>query len=684
MPRKKKTISSASRIPKKETKANGQTSSPPRSPRRNLPFIIGISIGFAVFFTAGVYYGGRALQNHEGFGTGDMDKQLNLEAIQEFVDQRILPAMNDTYNNIMEKINKDQMNNNNVNETDTKRRPGEKFKSIILLETGQQVRPKHPVIFVPGFITGGLQLWAGEECLRKRFRESIWAGNSMASAFLADKECWLRHVELDPLTGMDPLMLGNNESYIKVRAQQGLEAADYFVSSYWIFGKLIHSLADIGYDPNNMDMVTYDWRMAYPLLEERDGFLTDFKVKVERMVAKNNGEKIVLMGHSMGNLVVLFFLRWVVEPKKRGGGGGGSDWVNQHVESFINIAGPMLGVPKAISTLLSGEMKETAVLGTLGKLLEGYLAAKRRKEIISSWASVWSMLPKGGPALWEVGADNSSIPESDSSPARVLEPPSGAFHSMEEVCNAEEDDACYNPLNDAINSTINEFAKKSKASINLDDVLQFLLDYGGGLGPKVAASRYHSFQSGGRSPPILSQWHNPVATPLPVAPSMKIYCMYGVGVDTEAGYAYKSNLDETGQYLDPPFVIDTNATKGNMVNGVRLTNGDGSVPLLSLGYMCADGWINNRKLNPSKIQVITKEFEHEATFVMSDPLRAGPKAGEHCDILGNEELTYDVLKIVTGEKVDTRIISDIKNMAATINSHDLGGLNYISKVEAKR
>ena len=29
-------------------------------------------------------------------------------------------------------------------------------------------------------------------------------------------------------------------------------------------------------------------------------------------------------------------------------------WVNQHIEAYANIAGPTLGVPKAVSSLLSG------------------------------------------------------------------------------------------------------------------------------------------------------------------------------------------------------------------------------------------------------------------------------------------------------------------------------------------
>ena len=92
---------------------------------------------------------------------------------------------------------------------------------------------------------------------------------------------------------------------------------------------------------------TYDWRMAFPLLEERDGFLSDFKLKVERMV-QANGAKAVVIGHSMGNNMILFFFRWVCEPLENGGGGGGADWVDRHIESFVNIGGPLLGVPKGV------------------------------------------------------------------------------------------------------------------------------------------------------------------------------------------------------------------------------------------------------------------------------------------------------------------------------------------------
>ena len=138
----------------------------------------------------------------------------------------------------MEKYEEEASKKSGGNNTDAILRPGERFVKQAKAE-GRKVGPKHPILFVPGFITGGLQLWSGEECLKHRFRESIWGGTSMAQSFLSDRECWMRHVALDPISGMDPV-----GGEIKVRAQTGFEAADYFVSGYWILGKLIQSLAD--------------------------------------------------------------------------------------------------------------------------------------------------------------------------------------------------------------------------------------------------------------------------------------------------------------------------------------------------------------------------------------------------------------------------------------------------------
>jgi len=63
---------------------------------------------------------------------------------------------------------------------------------------------------------------------------------------------------------------------------------------------------------------------------------------------------------------------------------------------------------------------------------------------------------------------------------------------------------------------------------------------------------------------------------------------------------------------------------------------DGTVPLISLGYMCDKGW-KDSLYNPAGIKVITREYYHETAS--SFDLRGGSKTADHVDILGNYAVT---------------------------------------------
>ena len=56
--------------------------------------------------------------------------------------------------------------------------------------------------------------------------------------------------------------------------------------------------------------------------------------------------QVAIVSHSWGDNVFRNFLVCV--------GHDDAQWVEKHVNSYINIAGPTLGVPKSISTYLSG------------------------------------------------------------------------------------------------------------------------------------------------------------------------------------------------------------------------------------------------------------------------------------------------------------------------------------------
>jgi phospholipid:diacylglycerol acyltransferase len=88
--------------------------------------------------------------------------------------------------------------------------------------------------------------------------------------------------------------------------------------------------------------------------------LSRLKSTIEVMVQTSGGNKVVVIPHSMGSLYFLHFLKWVEAPAPMGGGGG-PDWCARHIKATMNIAGPLLGVPKAFAGLFSAEAKDIAV-----------------------------------------------------------------------------------------------------------------------------------------------------------------------------------------------------------------------------------------------------------------------------------------------------------------------------------
>lgn len=195
---------------------------------------------------------------------------------------------------------------------------------------------------------------------------------------------------LDKITGLDP-------PGIKLRAAQGFDATDFFVTGYWIWNKIIENLATIGYDPTNSFTAAYDWRLSYSNMEVRDQYFTRLKIYIETL-NRISGTKAVLISHSMGSQVLFYFFHWVESLKH---GGGGPRWVDTYVGSWINISGCMLGALKGLPAVLSGEMKDTAQLNTFAVYgLERFLSREERAEIFRSMPGISSMLPKGGNAVW--------------------------------------------------------------------------------------------------------------------------------------------------------------------------------------------------------------------------------------------------------------------------------------------
>ncbi|KAE8730992.1 Phospholipid:diacylglycerol acyltransferase 1 [Hibiscus syriacus] len=477
--------------------------------------------------------------------------------------------------------------------------PGVKLKK-------EGLKAKHPVVFVPGIVTGGLELWEGRECAEGLFRKRLWG---------------------DPCG-------------IRVRPVSGLVAADYFAPGYFVWAVLIANLARIGYEEKN--------------------------INIELLVAMNGVRKVVAIPHSMGVLYFLHFMKWVEAPAPVGGGGG-SDWCSKHLKAVVNIGGPFLGVPKAIAGLFSAEAKDIAIASCrtnyvktiyaynrtvfkvmfsfiLWALAPGFLdndifqfqTLQHVMRMSRTWDSTMSMIPRGGDTIWggldwsqeegyscskkreqkndtqitdQAGAENAVCKARSANYGRIIsfgkfvaEAPSSDIERIDfrgaikghNAANTTCRDV-WSEYHDMGFSGIKAVAEyKTYTAESVVDLLHF-------IAPKMMARGTAHFSYGiadNLDDPKYKHykyWSNPLETTLPNAPDMEIFSLYGVGLPTERAYVYKlSPHVECGI----PFKIDTSADD----DATCLRDGDETVPVLSAGFMCAKGWRGKTRFNPSGIR----------------------------------------------------------------------------------
>ncbi|XP_010047510.2 phospholipid:diacylglycerol acyltransferase 1 [Eucalyptus grandis] len=540
---------------------------------------------------------------------------------------------------------------------------------------------RHPVVFVPGIVTGGLELWEGHQCAEGLFRKRLWGGTF--GELYKRPLCWVEHMSLDNETGLDP-------PGIRVRPVSGLVAADYFAPGYFVWAVLIANLARIGYEEKNMYMAAYDWRLSFQNTEVRDQTLSRIKSNIELMVA-TSGNKVVVIPHSMGVLYFLHFMKWVEAPAPMGGGGG-SDWCAKHIKAVMNIGGPFFGVPKAVSGLFSVEARDIAVAralapGVLDKDVFKFQTLQHMMRMTRTWDSTMSMIPKGGDTIWG-GVDwspegffncstkrskNIYMTTSERSAVRDLENRAGVNYGR--LISFGKDVA--NIHSSKIERTDFRGAVKGRNLSNTSNCDVWTEYHDMGVGGVKAVADYKVYTAGSIldlldfvAPKLMKRgsahfsygiadnlddpkyqhyrhWSNPLETKLPNAPDMEIYSLYGVGIPTERAYVYK--LTPTSEcYI--PFQIDTSADGESedscLKDGVFSADGDETVPVLSAGYMCAKGWRGKTRFNPSGINTYIREYDHAPPANLLEG--RGTQSGAHVDIMGNFALIEDIIRVAAG------------------------------------
>lgn len=488
---------------------------------------------------------------------------------------------------------------------------------------------------IPGVISTGLESWGTSNASLPYFRKRLWGSWSMMRALVMEKEVWKQHIMLDKQTGLDP-------PGIKLRAAQGFDATDFFITGYWIWNKIIENLASLGYDPTSSFTAAYDWRLSYPNLEVRDQYFTRLMSHIEMAVALSN-RKVVIVSHSMGSQVLFYFFHWVASEK---GGRGGDDWVERHVDSWINVSGCMLGAVKDITAMLSGEMRDTAQLNAFAVYgLEKFLSKEERGEIFRAMPGMSSMLPIGGNAVWgNLTWAPDDQPGQEESFGSLLNFRTGANWTTPDR-NFTVDDA----MEYLFNTTEDWYQKQVKGSYS--------------QGVAHTSAEVNANENDPR------KWVNPLETRLPLAPSLKVYCFYGVGKPTERAYYYRA--PDIPQATNLNITIDTGLTQGRIDHGVILGEGDGTVNLISTGYMCNKGW-KMKRYNPAGVKVTVVEMPHEPERF--NP-RGGPKTADHVDILGRQNLNELILRIAAGkgDDIDDYVVSRIREYSERVEIYEEDG-----------
>ncbi|KAF8678940.1 Lecithin:cholesterol acyltransferase [Rhizoctonia solani] len=617
----------------------------------------------------------------------------------------------------------------------------------------QGLEASHPVILIPGIVSTGLESWTTSPEYRSYFRKRLWGTTTMVRAVLTDRDRWIAALMLDPDTGLDP-------PGIKVRAAQGLDAASTFMP-----GKGFALPLKAAFLPRGVALRILDLRFEMGIFLGMDptlvmrGKLTRNRLKAQVETFKQ-GKKVVLVSHSMGGTVVmvgrttqirsalvthwpvtdLFLdvvfvrecatlscvyypndlyhsLKWVEAPSY---GNGGPNWVEDHIEAFVNVAGTLLGVvsflatnltlcpaltrlrvqPKAMAAFVSGEMRDTVEVNPAGAyVLEKFFSRKERARLFRSWAGSASMWIKGGDAVWGTPAPFASSTgptpttgqtQTQAQAETELAPTYGA---PDDPPNASPEDSHARFFNFRASPPAEHVQSGPGIPGNLsaEQAGNWLLGNVEEKWQKMMALNYsYGFE---RDPEQLAKndddhtkFSNPLEVRLPNAPRSYWYAASEFEHEGSENATLEeecaAEFDETRvnsscvtqktplnmplsrrNFIDVAVHNDTGVPK--VKNGVKIGEGDGTVALLSLGAMCVEGWKAGTRWNPHGVRVVTQEMAHKPEPF--DP-RGGQTTSDHIDILGSEALNLAVLRIAAGrgEDVEERFVSNIQDYAKKI------------------
>jgi len=152
----------------------------------------------------------------------------------------------------------------------------------------------------------------------------------------------------------------------------GIKVASYFAN-------LINALENVGYLRGKDLMASYDWRLTPDYLKSSTSFYEDLTQLIETTSRQNGGKKVVVVAHSLGNIL---FSNYLNERNEK--------WKDKYIRHYLAISAPWKGVVRCVRDLLSGD---SIVGDTWYNNLFGTFNRNRVMQLAQGYGSLTLSLP---------------------------------------------------------------------------------------------------------------------------------------------------------------------------------------------------------------------------------------------------------------------------------------------------
>ena len=127
----------------------------------------------------------------------------------------------------------------------------------------------------------------------------------------------------------------------------------------------------------NIDAIPYDFRRS--MRDIRTTFFPELKARIERMYEDAGGQRVTLLGHSLGGLHGNLFLNEFVD----------SAWKEKYIRRFLPISVAYGGSVKALHTVLLGETNGWP------------LPFSWTRSLLETWCGLYAAFPRLNSTLWK-------------------------------------------------------------------------------------------------------------------------------------------------------------------------------------------------------------------------------------------------------------------------------------------